>query len=245
MCQRKWMDYKEPRLTIGYTYYEDPKLLKEQIFLWEKYPPEIEIIVIDDGSVNYPAFDLLKDLDIKPNLRLYSVDEDLGFNSHGCRNLIANIAFSKNVLFCDLDCQFSPNDIALLRTIQFDSNRFYTFASYSTSSYRYNKKGHVNVFLVDTDTFWLAGGYDESFTGWHTGDREFLDRLRGVADERKLGIACTIVRGKREVIVDNSVNKTVYDNDRHTLTTPERPVRFAEMIGTVTTKINFSYTELL
>lgn len=239
------MEYREPRLTIGYTYYEDPTLLKEQLFLWKRYPPEVEIIVVDDGSVNYPAFDVLKNVRMPANLRLYSVHDDLGFNSHGCRNLIAKVAYSDYVLFCDIDCQFSPQDIAYLRTIQFQKESLYNFHSYTCSTGQYKKEGHINVFLVNTETFWEAGGYDESFTGYHYGDREFIKRLKKVTTNRKINIACMIVRGKRKIIVDNNISKSIYDNLNHTLTVKPKNRKYDEMVGTVTTKINFSYTELL
>lgn len=240
------MDYKEHRLTIGYTYYEEPELLTEQISLWEKYPADIEIIVVDDGSSVFPASDILKNISILPNLKLYKVNEDLGFNSHGCRNLIASVASSDNILFLDIDCQFYPNEIAYLKTVKYNKDSFYRFGSYSLVSYRYSKTGHVNVFIVNKNTFWEVGGYDESFTGWHYGDREFLNRLSAVTDERSLApLSCVIVRGKREIILDETVERTEYDNYAHTLTIPKKDKKYSEMQGTVTTKINFSYTQVL
>jgi len=239
------MVYKDYRFTIGYTYYEDPELLQEQINLWKYYPPGIEIIVVDDGSSVFPAEEILKDIHIQPDIKLYEVDEDLGFNSHGCRNLIASVASSDFILFCDIDCQFSASDIAHLKTKQFNPNSLYRFGSYSISSYRYSKAGHVNVFVVGKDKFWEAGAYDESFTGWHYGDREFLDRLEKITDIRTLTMTCTIVRGKRETIIDETLLKTEYNNYNHTLKTPTKEKTYAEMRGTIKTKINFSYTQLL
>jgi glycosyltransferase involved in cell wall biosynthesis len=239
------MASKDYRFTIGYTYYEDPELLQEQINLWKYYPPGIEIIVVDDGSSIFPAEDLLKDIKIQPHIKLYEVDEDLGFNSHGCRNLIASVASSEFILFCDIDCQFPPSDIANLKTKKFNSNSTYRFGSYSISSYRHSKQGHVNVFVVNKEKFWEAGGYDESFTGWHYGDREFLDRLEKITDNRILSMSCTIVRGKRETIIDEDIVKTEYNNYSNTLKTPIKEKTYAEMRGTVETKINFSYTQVL
>lgn len=240
------MASSEYRLTIGYTYYEDPELLQEQIKLWKQYPSLIEIIVVDDGSSVFPAEDFLKDLKILPTLKLYKVNENLGFNSHGCRNLIATVASSDYVLFLDLDCHLNPNDVGYLRTVSYNENSLYRLASYSKISGNYHKDGHVNVFIVNKNTFWQAGGYDESFTGYHHGDREFLSRLSPLIDVKSLHpLSCTIVRGKRSVIIDENVTKTDYDNYANIMIAPVKEKTYAQMKGTVKTKLNFSYTQVL
>jgi len=240
------MASKDYRFTIGYTYYEDPKLLQQQINLWKHYPSKIEIIVVDDGSSIFPAQDLLQDLKILPSLKLFEVNEDLGFNSHGCRNLIASVSSSDNILFADIDCQFYPNDISYLRSINFNKDSVYKFASYTTYNSVFSSTGHVNVFLVNKNKFWEAGGYDESFTGWHYGDREFFDRLEKVTEKRSLyPISCNIVRGKRQTIIDENITRAEYNNYTNTLITPIKEKPYAEMKGTVKEKINFSYTQLL
>jgi len=240
------MASSEYRFTLGFTYYEDPELLQQQIDIWKKYPSLIEIVVVDDGSSKFPAENLLKDLKILPTLRLYKINEDLGFNSHGCRNLIAAVASSDTVIFSDIDCQFSPNDIGYLRTVSFLKDHLYKFASYSTFNSKYNSTGHVNVFAVHKDKFWEAGGYDESFTGWHYGDREFLNRLSDVTIQKSLApISCALVRGKRETIIDANLLKAEYNNYTNTLKVPLKDKKYSEMLGTVKTKLNFSYTQVL
>ena len=240
------MASSDHRLTIGYTYYEDPDLLQEQIELWKLYPSLVEIIVVDDGSSVFPAENFLKDLKILPTLKLFKVNENLGFNSHGCRNLIATVASSDYILFLDLDCHLNPNDVGYLRTVSYNKNSLYKLASFSKKTGSFNEEGHVNVFIVNKEKYWEAGGYDESFTGYHYGDREFMNRLFPLVDIRSLHpLSCTIVRGKRTVIIDENITKTDYDNYANIMIAPIKKLKYAEMQGTVKTKLNFSYTQVL
>ena len=51
----------------------------------------LKLIIVDDGSMIYPAVDFLVKDDI-PDCSLYRVPVDLGFNSHGCRNLAMTVS---------------------------------------------------------------------------------------------------------------------------------------------------------
>lgn len=240
------MDSNKPRITIGYTYYNEPELLKEQIKNWEQYPEEVEIVLVDDGSLEFPASDYLKNHNIQ-NFRLFRVDEDLGFNSHGCRNLIAKIAIANFVLFCDMDVFFSPETISILKRKKLNTKKIYRFGLYTL----WNKNlslapGHQNIYLTSKEKFWEAGGYDESFTGYHHGDREFLDRLeKKTVEELLKDLACRAVRDKRGLVVVPGLEKPYYDNEKMILYLIEKPIKYSEMVGTVKTKINFSYTQVL
>ena len=55
----------------------------------------------------------------------------------------------------------------------------------------------------------------------------------------------TIVRGGRQVIIDKSVDKISYDNKNMIIYTPVKEKTYAEMKGSVKTKINFPYTQVL
>lgn len=239
------MESKDYRFTVGYTYYDEPELLSEQIKLWNRYPHQIEIILVDDGSQKYPAENYTSLIE-HPGFRLYKVDEDLGFNSHGCRNLIAHVSASDNILFSDIDCHFSPETMAFLKRISFNKDKFYKFSFYYANKFQYHVyPGHPNVFLVNKQGFWEAGGYDESFTGWHTGDREFLVRLNTVSQQSMINesIGFTLVRGGRKTVLDTTVDKIQYDNDKMVISVPSKMPK--DLKGTVTKKINFSYSKIL
>lgn len=258
MLDLKWLesqgkflndDKMEPRLTIAYSYYEEPELLEKQAQLWEDYPPGVEIFVVDDGSQKYPALDILKRtyFPYGPNIQLWTVDEDLGFNSHGCRNLAATYAPTDPILFLDMDITLNPCDVGSLRRIAFKDGRHYMFNAYI----RHKKTfvpcpGHINMFITTKKTYWDAGGYDESFTGWHYGDREFHERLEAASTKNNTGITLTIERGGREMYVDpDQESRMVYDNTNMKLIYRDELPDFNILKGTQPNKLVFPYTRIL
>lgn len=241
------MELKEYRLTVGYTYYNEPKFLQKQIEYWNNYPEEIQIILVDDGSQKFPASEILNNYS-NPNFQLYRVTKDLGFNSHGCRNLIATLASSQNILFMDIDCFLNPCDAFFLKKINFNPNKHYKFNLFKQYCKTYQDwPGHHNIFLINKETFWKAGGYDESFTKYHKGDREFIARMETVSEKAKISKSLTITleRGGRKTVLDPCVDKTTYDDENMLLKIPEKPPSEKELIGKITTKINFPYERIL
>jgi predicted glycosyltransferase involved in capsule biosynthesis len=238
---------KDCRFTIGYTYYNEPHLLEKQIEYWNNYPHQIQIILIDDGSELYPAKDVLKDFTY-PNFQLWRIEKDLGFNSHGCRNLIAHISESDNILFMDIDCFMSPENVSFLKKCNFNPEKLYKFNLFNATSKKWTEyPGHHNVFLVNKGKYWQAGGYDESFTGHHMGDREFLRRLSDYTKVSKIteSLGVTVVRGGRKLVVDDLVDKTTYDDENMIIKVPKKSPSEKDLVGTVKEKINFSYSRLL
>ena len=92
-------------IAIIQTYYDDPNYLQQAIKTWNTYEIPISIILIDDGSPQYPASEVLSQFTISNNVNvsLYKVTEDIGFNSHGCRNLGAAVSKSDWLIFLDID----------------------------------------------------------------------------------------------------------------------------------------------
>lgn len=242
-------DKMPPRLTIAYSYFEEPELLEKQISLWEDYPPGVEIFITDDYSVKYPAHDILKDVYFPygVDIQLWRVTRDLGFNSHGCRNLAAKYAPTDVIAFLDIDMTLNPGDVGQLRRITYSKGRTYFFNMYSYAKKQFFQfPGHLNTFIVHRDTYWEAGGYDESFTGYHTGDREFHQRLEQVSTKNNVGITLGLHRGGRKAVVDEGVEGILeYDNE-NMLIKYSKPVPDLEQLkGTVSNKINFPFVRLL
>jgi len=232
------------RYTIGVTYYNEPEFLLKQIENWNLYPHNIQIILVDDGSEKYPAIDYV-DKVTHPGFQLWKVTEDLGFNSHGCRNLIATIAEADTILFLDIDCLLSPENAAYLKKVKFNPLKVYRFNLYNAQKHKYVfAPGHINIFAINKNSFWQAGGYDESFVGHHYGDRDFHSELAKLFKEESLGnIGITMLRGGRKIVVDKNVDRTTYDDVRMILSTPEK--LDLSLAGTIKTKLNFPYIKLL
>ena len=163
-------------ITFISTYYNELSYLKQWYeryeFISKHRPDTAEFIVVDDGSQQQPAFDYLQPLRQK-NIRLYRVTQDIGFNSHGARNLAMKHTRTKWNVFLDIDRRLT--DSTLFSVIDehqyFKQGLVYQFTSTTDASCS------LNDYIVHRDDFWETGGYDEEFTNFHYGDRLFLDCL--------------------------------------------------------------------
>lgn len=159
-------------ITLGTTYYNCPGLLTR--FVRKNIDHVDELIIVDDGS-SIPAQELIKP---SPKLKLYRVKEDIGFNSHGCRNLIVNQSSNDWMVLIDIDREFRYADYAYtqIKTRNLKSDVRYLFTLHFK---KWGERVHsgVNDFLINKQLFNLAGGYDEEAVGVRTGDRQFFRQL--------------------------------------------------------------------
>lgn len=206
------MNVDDPLLTISVTYYNEPKHLKEWInqkSIWDKMVMPIHLQIIDDGSQITPASEIIKEG--ATNISLYRVTEDLGFNSHGCRNLGMKVAPTSWVILSDIDFIYpisTLNEILLdIENFKISQDLYYQFKLISY------KSTTLNNFLVHKDTFWKTGGYDEEFVGMHYGDRTFLANLDKFATETYIGYHAYTTRGHRSWRIVPGLIKTEYPND--------------------------------
>lgn len=172
------MTYSTP-LTLGTTYYNCPdEMLK---FVDNHLDYVDHLIIVDDGSKLSQKCVFY--LDAHPKISLYSLKEDLGFNSHGCRNLVAKMCETDWLLFLDID-RYMPKE-SLLRLREhlphLDKNTRYSFKAHFLE---WNRRVHdsVNDYLISTNTFFSVGGYDEEFVGIRDGDRIFFSQLEHTSD---------------------------------------------------------------
>ena len=161
------------KFTLGTTYYENPDYLLRFVELHKPYCDEL--IIVDDGSQQFKAEYYVESDD---KLKLFRVKQDLGFNSHGCRNLIMKQATFDWVALIDLDREFFDNgqQLNILHTKKLSKNKVYKFVVHVNTP---GNKPHlsVNEFLVHKDLFFKAGGYDEELVGMRMGDREFITQM--------------------------------------------------------------------
>ena len=244
------------RFTAGYTYYNEPERLIELFRAWEKWPSGVDIFLVDDGSPDYPAINIVKKelnlSDYGPTIQVWRVSRDIGFNSHGCRNLIAKYATTDWIAYFDSDVIMYPPDVALLKQVMFNKGSVYYHKCYQRYNQVIDNKqiGHQNVFVVHKDDFWEAGGYDESFTGYHYGDREFLKRLSATTEARESGCRTESTEpGKHGRIMqglermkyigyDESVKNYVYE-------TPLTNEEMDNLAGKKKTQLDFPFIRLL
>lgn len=160
--------------TLITTYYEEPELLER--FLTKHRDSSYNVIVVDDGSVTYPALDTFNRLHVK-DISLYRVEEDLGFNSHGARNLAMQHTTTKWNMLVDIDYDIQHIEAMydLLDDLDEQYPHFFPVSYYNGTT---PSRVSINDFFVTTDTFWEAGGYDTEFIGMHYGDRMMINRMK-------------------------------------------------------------------
>ena len=157
---------------MGTTYYNCPDLLKK--FIDDNIDYVDELVVVDDGS-SQPINDFVTS---SKKLKLFRVRADLGFNSHGCRNLIMTQASNDWVVMVDIDRSFKDPQYSF-KTIK--QRRLHTRARYlfivHVPNWGDGIHSSVNDYLIHKDHFFSAGGYDEEIVGQRWGDREYFRQL--------------------------------------------------------------------
>lgn len=230
-------------LTIIHTYYNEKTLLETQIERWNVYNQPVNIILIDDGSHQIPAIDVIKQHTLNDfiNLSLYRVKKDIGFNSHGCRNLAASISKTDWLVFLDIDYTIQPSDLHRLHNEPLDQDTWYEMNA------KFNGRGDsyaaLNQFVIPKKMFLDHGGYDESFVPFHYGDRELLESLARTYNRKNLDwLILTCRRGGRKPILDDTIERPVYDDEKMVFYTPKFD---KTAIRKTDNKINFEWEQLL
>jgi predicted glycosyltransferase involved in capsule biosynthesis len=139
-------------------------MLEYQYNNWFRYSPElkkqIRIIVVDDGSIAPIESKSLYGID----LELFRVEEDIGWNNGGAKNLGMTQCITDWAFLCDLDHVLTNDNLEKLLKIERNNNCYYTFDRYDIDKKCSLVKAQ-NIFLINKDVFWSVGGYDEDFSG--------------------------------------------------------------------------------
>lgn len=243
MPLRRWRELLRNNITIIQTYYNERFYLETQIERWNNYNTPVNIILIDDGSQIEPAENVLREHKLNDNINfsLYKVTEDIGFNSHGCRNLGARLAQSNWLLFQDIDYTIQPGHLKRLQNEILDLDSWYELnAKFQGRGDTYTA---LNQFLIPRKLFLDSGGYDESFVPFHYGDRELLSQLEEEYQKNNLDwLILTCRRGGRKARVDDTITIPVYDDEKMLLYTPRFQI---ESVVHTDTKLNFKWERVI
>lgn len=204
-------------ISINITYYNEPHFLS----WWYKFHKEMlscgyDLIlnIGDDGSQIKPAVEFFEKNPPNHFIRLFRVKEDIGFNSHGTRNLLMSQTTTDWNLMSDIDRRYPTTTMMSICDNEKGLRKgfYYSFWEKIQSS---PDRFSVNEYLVHRDDFWQTGGYDEEFTNIHFGDRYFLDALRMVARRKKVKQwEVKYVRGARDVTWSEEATHTIYPDDK-------------------------------
>ena len=169
-------------LSLNITYYNEPKWLQWWYNTVKRvnsvYGINLSLNIADDGSQKEPAEQFFIKNPPTPDMRLFVITEDLGFNSHGARNLLMKHTQTDWNLLSDIDRSYSDKTLLRMYDDHKDVGCYYVLVAPPMIE---RELYTVNDYVVHTRDFWRAGGYDEEFVNAHYGDRDFMKVLGSVA----------------------------------------------------------------
>ncbi len=214
-------------LSLVMPYYKNQKMLALHLDVWrdewsDDLMRAVEVVIVDDGSPNETALELLRDVDVNglPSISLYRVTEDRPWHQHGARNLGANVANAPWLLMTDMDHVVPPSTLrSVLSLLPLPRREVLTFGRVDAPVWfdeaedwpEFSRtrrpdgslKPHVNSFVIERAHYLKMGGYDEAYCGIYGTDQEFRSRLWQRATERHLEHA-PLIRVDRVVVADAS-----------------------------------------
>jgi len=226
-------------VNLVYLYYDNPRMLAAQLDNWNSYAEVLKklptVIVVDDGSPNSPAADVVRRYGCRLPLKVYRINENIRWNFSGARNLGCSQA--KGWIFTsDIDMLLPAEDARqLFEELELDADYFFLPERISYRDGTPLPKSVSTVFF-HKKKFAEAGGYDEDYAGFYAKeDRDFIQRLGRVARLAYL-TKVTIQAVTKKEIGDASTSGVDRNPDRNTalylkkqaagFPKPKKPLRF-------------------
>ena len=163
-----------------FAYYDNPNMLELQ---WREiacYPAEIkaelEVIVVDDGSPQFPAVDVPRPSGL-PALSIFRVSKDIRWNQDAARNVGAHEARAPWLLVTDIDHVVPASSLVAILEGERSDQSFYTLGRvkfYGGEA----RESHPNSYLMTKKLYWDIGGHDEDYAGVY--GKDFLFRKRAL-----------------------------------------------------------------
>ncbi len=175
------------KLSFYFPYYNQPSTLRERLLLYSNMDPEIlslvEFIVVDDGSMEHPIEDVLKDFEIKKgfNLIVLRINIDIPWNQPEANNFGIFHANNDFIFRTDIDHFLPESELKNLlqelpnlpkNTVFFPTNRFSLSENNTINQ-------HVNTFIIRKTEYFKVNGFNEFFSkSYGSDDRDFYSRLK-------------------------------------------------------------------
>ena len=224
-----WGNIMPTPLTIIFPYYRQPQMLAYQLAIWNIYPTEAQIILVDDGSPE-PAIDVIVQHahpELFQHMQLYRIVEDVPWNREEARNLGAGKAQTEWIVQLDLDHVLPVSSVQALLAYQSWRDRHYRFPRWRRGIADDTRRKdclkdecpygpihpHMDSYLVRKEAYWQAGGYNEAFAGVLGGGSEFLTRLCAIVTWEVLPLNIPIEVITRFVVPDSSISTLSRDTE--------------------------------
>jgi glycosyltransferase involved in cell wall biosynthesis len=179
------------KFTLIVPYYRNQRMLERQALEWQNYPPNVNVIVVDDGSPEpaYPTVKLAYDLGAQ--VRLLRVIPDIPWNRNGARNLGVMQARTDWIVHVDIDHIMPMTTASELFHFHPEPGNWYRFARYRYGKADFTRrkddipddqtfgkiKPHMDSYAVSRKAYLDLGGYDEDYSGSLGGGTPFVKEL--------------------------------------------------------------------
>ncbi len=166
------------KLSLVIPYYKSNNIISRKFEEWQEYDQDVkdnlEVIIVDDGSPEGTRFEE-QWVDTELNIKLYRIEVDIPWNECGANNLGIKMASNDFILRTDVDW-FIPNNL-LKKIMNMDLNKNMLYLFHSIDFYSRQKLiDPANIYVINKETFWTVGGYDEDTRGHYGSDLSFRYR---------------------------------------------------------------------
>ena len=190
---RENSDGNTKQLTVALMYYAEPAMLVRQLDNFMSYPDELKekftLLIVDDGSPDpslsaktyvsnnkkYVTISSNNKLDI----RVAYIKQNILWNTPGARNLAFHVAETPTVLMIDSDLIIPQETMEkaltwktrrpqLASKLADPSSIHSGFIGHQFNRTKPNNGGykiHPSAMLMDVESFWEVGGFEEDFAG--------------------------------------------------------------------------------
>jgi len=224
-------------VTLTMPYYCNSHLLAFHVGVWSQYPQNVldhlKIIIVDDGSPERPAYDVLKKVPL--DFSLYRIKEDKGWNFQGARNLAMKHCETEWVLLTDIDHVLYHESAEALVSNDWEKGKHYLPERRFADEREYYT--HATTTICRKEDFWAVGGVDEDFAGTRGGDNGMRSRLEKRLEKvttdkvtlriwqsaMKGGRTTSLPRGPEERKIRHDIKSKKREGDSEL---PVNPIRF-------------------
>lgn len=165
-------------VTLIYPYYENPQTLRRHIEHWSLLPdylqPHLRAIIVDDGSPDHPAVEVMAEIVTSFPISLYRIEVDVRWNWLAARNIGWHHAQDGWCVVTDADHLIPQNTLVGLIYGEHDEGTIYRFMREEHTGQVIHP--HPNSWFMTREMYWRVGGYDEALSGHYGTDGEYRRR---------------------------------------------------------------------